>query len=63
MTFTCQLRRPAHENCHWRALVVDKDGSKLEDGYLGVVGGEGNPANNGADRYSVGGYLKYARRG
>ena len=62
LTLTCQLRKPAHEFGHWYALVVDKDGNKLEDGYLGVVGGEGNPANDGADHYSVGGYLKYARR-
>lgn len=62
LTLTCQLRKPAHEFGHWYALAVDKDGNKLEDGYLGVVGGEGNPANDGADHYSVSGYLKYARR-
>ena len=62
LTLTCQLRKPAHEFGHWYALVVGKDGGKLDDGYLGVVGGEGNPANDGADHYSVAGYLKYARR-
>ena len=62
LTLTCQLRKPAHEFGHWYALAVGKDGSKLDDGYLGVVGGEGNPANDGADHYSVAGYLKYARR-
>lgn len=52
-----------HENGHWYALLVGKDGNKLDDGYLGVVGGEGNLTNDGASHYSVGGYLKYARRG
>lgn len=52
-----------HENGHWYALLVGKDGNKLDDGYFGVVGGEENLANDGAGHYSVGGYLKYARRG
>ena len=59
----CQLHKPMHENGHWYALLVGKDGNKLDDGYLGVVGGEGNLTNDGASHYSVGGYLKYARRG
>ena len=62
LTLTSQLRKPAHEFGHWYALAVGKDGGKLDDGYLGVVGGEGNPANDGADHYSVAGYLKYAHR-
>ena len=36
-------------------------GSKVEGGYLGVVGGSGYPADDEADHYSVVGYLKYAR--
>ena len=63
LTLTCQLRKPAHEFGYWYALVVDKDGNKLEDGYLGVVGGEGNLANDGADYYSVGVYLEVRAAG
>lgn len=42
-------------------MVVDETGSKVDGGYLGVVGGSGNPADDEADHYSVVGYLKYAR--
>ena len=61
LTLACQLRKPAHEYGHWYALVVDKDGNKVEGGYLGAVGGEGYPADDEADHYSVGGYLAHAR--
>ena len=53
LTLACQLRKPAHEYGHWYALVVDEDGNK--------VGGEGYPADDEADHYSVGGYLAHAR--
>lgn len=63
LTLACQLRKPAHEWGHWYAVVVDKDGNAMsEEGYLGVVGGAGNPASDGADHYSVRGYLDYARQ-
>lgn len=42
-------------------MVVDEQGSKVDGGYLGVVGGSGYPADDEADHYSVVGYLKYAR--
>ena len=61
LTLACQLRKPAHEHGHWYALVVDEDGNKVEGGYLGAVGGEGYPADDEADHYSVGGYLAHAR--
>lgn len=60
-TLACQLRKPKHEYGHWHAVVVDEKGSKVEGGYLGVVGGSGYPADDEADHYSVVGYLKYAR--
>lgn len=62
MTLACQLRKPARENSHWYAVVVDENDNTVECGYLGVVGGEGAPAPDDADHYSVGGYLEYARR-
>ncbi|WP_297154640.1 hypothetical protein [uncultured Ellagibacter sp.] len=61
LTLACQLRKPTHEFGHWYALVVDGEGSKVDGGYLGVVGGSGNPASDEADHYSVAGYLAYAR--
>lgn len=62
LTLACQLRKPKHEFGHWYALVVNSDGGQVDGGYLGVVGGSGNPASDGADHYSVSGYLDYARR-
>lgn len=61
LILACQLRKPAHEFGHWYAVVVGEDGKTVDGGYLGVVGGEGNPADDGADHYSVGGYLRHAR--
>ena len=61
LTLACQLRKPAHSYGHWYAVVVDKEGNKVEQGFLGVVGGEGYPADDMADHYSVAGYLEYAR--
>lgn len=62
LTLACQLRKPAHEYGHWYAVVVNERGGQVDEGYLGVVGGEGYPASDGADHYSVGGYLAYARK-
>ena len=61
LTLACQLRKPAHEYGHWYALVVDGDGNKVDGGFLGVVG-DGYPADDEANHYSVGGYLAYARQ-
>lgn len=63
LTLACQLRKPAHDYGHWYALVVDENGNKVDNGYLGAAGGEGYPADDMADHYSVGGYLEYARWG
>ena len=58
-----QLGHPgtAHGFGRWYALVVDEGGNKVEDGYLGAVGGEGYPADDDADHYGVDGCLAYAR--
>lgn len=61
LTLACQLRKPTHEWGHWYAVVVGEKGQQVSEGYLGVVGGSGNPASDGADHYSVGGYLAHAR--
>lgn len=61
LTLACQLRKPAHEWGHWYAVVVGEKGQQIPEGYLGVVGGSGNPASDGADHYSVRGYLDHAR--
>lgn len=63
LTLACQLRKPTHEYGHWYALVVNEKGEKVENGFLGIVGGEGSPADDWAEHYSVAGYLEYARWG
>ena len=63
LTLACQLRKPTHEYGHWYALVVNENGEKVENGFLGIVGGEGSPADDWAEHYSVAGYLEYARWG
>ena len=59
----CQLRRPAHEGGHWYAVIVDERGQQVPEGYLGTVDSENEitQASDGADHYSVHGYLDYAR--
>lgn len=61
LTFACQLRKPTHSYGHWYAVVVDKDGNTVDGGFLGVVGGDGFPADDEAYHYSVAGYLEYVR--
>ncbi len=61
LILACQLRKPARENSRWYAVVVDEKGQTVEGGYLGVVGAGGSPAPDGADHYSVLGYLDHAR--
>ncbi len=62
LILACQLRKPARENSHWYTVVVDEAGETVDSGYLGIVGGGGTPAPDGADHYSVLGYLDRARR-
>ena len=63
LTLACQLRRPAHEGGHWYAVIVDERGQQVPEGYLGTVDSENEitQASDGADHYSVRGYLDYAR--
>ncbi len=62
LTLRCQLRKPPHENGHWHVVVAGENHKKVEGGYLGIVGNEGYPADDGAaDHYSVQGYLAHAR--
>lgn len=61
LTLACQLRKPTHEWGHWYAVVVGEKGQQIPEGYLGVVGGSGNPASDGANHYSVRGYLDHDR--
>lgn len=58
-----QLGHPgtAHGFGRWYAVVVNESGKTVDGGYLGAVGGEGYPADDDADHYSVGGYPAYAR--
>lgn len=63
LTLACQLRRPVHEGGHWYAVIVDERGHQVPEGYLGTVDSENEStqASDGADHYSVRGYLDYAR--
>ena len=61
LTLACQLRKPARENSRWYVVVANGASETVEGGYLGVVGAGGSPAPDGADHYSVLGYLDYAR--
>lgn len=40
LTLSCQLRKPASEAGHWYAVIVDKHGRQVEEGYLGTVDGD-----------------------
>lgn len=64
LTLACQLRRPAYEGGHWYAVIVDERGQQVPEGYLGTVDSqnENTRASDGADHYSVRGYLDYARK-
>lgn len=44
-------------------MIVDERGHQVPEGYLGTVDSEneGTQASDGADHYSVRGYLDYAR--
>lgn len=64
MTLSCQLRKPASEAGHWYAVIVDKHGRQVEEGYLGTIDGDNEHtlASDGANHYSIKGYLDFARR-
>lgn len=40
LTLSCQLRKPASEAGHWYAVIVDKHGRQVEEGYLGTIDGD-----------------------
>ena len=63
LTLACQLRKPQSEAGHWYAVIVDERGQQVPEGYLGTVDSENEitQASDGADHYSVRGYLDYAR--
>lgn len=62
-TLRCQLRKSPFAQAHWYAVVVDKSGSLVTEGYLGAVdsNSEATQAADGADHYSIKGYLDYVR--
>ena len=45
-------------------MIVDKHGRQVEEGYLGTVDGDNEHtlASDGANHYSIKGYLDFARR-
>ena len=63
LAITCQLREPSDEGGHWYASIVDQKGRTVEGGYLGSLDVDGNmkDSSDGADHYSIRGYLDYVR--
>lgn len=63
LTLACQLRKPAFEGGHWYAVIVDQHGQQVPEGYLGTIDSdnEATRASDGADHYSIHGFLEYAR--
>lgn len=63
LSLTCQLREPANETGHWYASVIDQTCRQVEGGYLGSLDSDGNMKDSfdGADHYSIRGYLEYVR--
>lgn len=61
LTLSCQLRKPASEAGHWYAVIVDKHGRQVEEGYLGTIDGDNEHtlASDGANHYSIKGYLDF----
>ena len=57
------LRKPAFEGGHWYAVIVDQHGQQVPEGYLGTIDSdnEATRASDGADHYSIHGFLEYAR--
>lgn len=48
---------------HWYAVIVDQHSQQVPEGYLGTIDSdnEATRASDGADRYSIHGFLEYAR--
>lgn len=63
LTLACQLRKPAFEGGHWYAVIVDQHGQQVPEGYLGTIDSdnEATRVSDGADHYSIHGFLEYAR--
>lgn len=63
LTLRCKLTLPPYKDSHWYAMVVDSQGNQAPEGYLGTIDSDdqATSASDGADHYSVRGYLKYAR--
>ena len=52
-------------NTHWYVVACDSAGVQISNGgYLGSIGSSSEfaIADDGADHYSIGGYLKYVER-
>ena len=64
LAITCQLREPADETGHWYASVIDQMGRTVDNGYLGSLEADGNRKDSfdGADHYSIRGYLEHVRK-
>ena len=63
LTLRCKLTLPPYKGSHWYAMVVDSQGNQAPEGYLGTIDSDdqATSAFDGADHYSVRGYLKYTR--
>ena len=63
LTLRCKLTLPPYKDSHWYAMAVDSQGNQAPEGYLGTIDSDdrATSASDGADHYSVRGYLKYAR--
>lgn len=64
LAITCQLREPADKTGHWYASVIDQTGRTIDNGYLGSLEADGNMKDSfdGADHYSIRGYLEHVRK-
>ena len=64
LAITCQLREPADKTGHWYASVIDQTGRTVDNGYLGSLEADGNMKDSfdGADHYSIRGYLEHVRK-
>lgn len=64
LAITCLLREPADKTGHWYASVIDQMGRTVDNGYLGSLEADGNMKDSfdGADHYSIRGYLEHVRK-
>lgn len=60
---TAHFKLKASEVGHWYAVIVDQHGQQVPEGYLGTIDSdnEATRASDGADHYSIHGFLEYAR--